>query len=150
MGANALTTQEASVEEAEAMLHGLTLPQLVRDVRAFHEKFGVPMPAKPEGLSPTDWSFRTRFLDEEIDELHAAWLDEDQAKQLDALVDLVYVAIGTAIWAGWDFEEAWRRVQRANMAKVRTPSADASKRGHAFDVIKPEGWKAPDLSDLVK
>ena len=47
-----MTTLESEVDEVEAMLHGLTLPQLVRDVRAFHEKFGVPMPAKPTGLAP--------------------------------------------------------------------------------------------------
>lgn len=145
-----LTSLRLEVEEAEAMLQGLTLPQLIRDVLAFHEKYGRPMPAKPEGLSADDWVFRTTFLQEELREFNSAYRAGDQADQLDALVDLVYVAIGTAIWAGWDFEEAWRRVHAANMRKILTPSKDASKRGRAFDVIKPEGWIAPDHSDLVK
>jgi hypothetical protein len=35
------------------------------------------------------------------------------------------------------------------MAKVRAPSASASKRGNAHDVVKPPGWTAPDHTDLV-
>lgn len=47
------------------------------------------------------------------------------------------------------FREAWDRVHRANMAKVRAERASDSKRGSSFDVVKPEGWQAPDLGDLV-
>ena len=67
-------------------------------------------------------------------------------KVLDALVDLVYVALGTAYLHGFGpqkFNEAWRRVHEKNMEKIRAPSADHSKRGSAFDVIKPAGWTPP-------
>lgn len=74
----------------------------------------------------------------------------DLEKQFDALVDLVYVALGTSYEHGFDFDEGWRRVQAANMKKVLAKSADESKRGFRFDVVKPKGWKPPDLSDLVK
>lgn len=70
--------------------------------------------------------------------------------QFDSLIDLVYVAIGTAYHHGVDFDEGWRRVHEANMNKVLAKSADESKRGYRFDVVKPKGWMPPDLSDLVK
>lgn len=143
--------------EAEAMLHGLTLPQLVRDVRAFNERFELPRPMKPTDLDDKLSDFRYNFMCEELAEWNQASCDENRAEQLDALVDLVYVAIGTAVMAGWDFEEAWRRVHAANMKKVpaRMGTSDndlnpAKPPRHALDVVKPEGWVAPDLSDLVR
>lgn len=71
-------------------------------------------------------------------------------EQFDGLIDLVYVALGTAYHHGVDFDEGWRRVHEKNMQKVLAKSADESKRGYRFDVIKPKTWKPADLSDLVE
>lgn len=70
--------------------------------------------------------------------------------QFDSLIDLAYVCLGTAYHHGVDFDEGWRRVHEANMKKVLAKSADESKRGYRFDVVKPKGWKPADLDDLVK
>lgn len=74
----------------------------------------------------------------------------DLHEQFDGLIDLVYVAIGTAYHHGVDFDEGWRRVHEVNMQKVLAKSADESKRGYRFDVVKPKNWRPADLSDLVK
>jgi predicted HAD superfamily Cof-like phosphohydrolase len=63
---------------------------------------------------------------------------------------IIGICIETSHNSGWDFEEGWRRVHAANMAKVRAERPGDSKRGSTFDVVKPEGWTAPDLSDLVR
>jgi predicted HAD superfamily Cof-like phosphohydrolase len=66
----------------------------------------------------------------------------------DALIDLVYVALGTADLMGLPWEKMFEEVQRANMAKERAKSADESMaktgRGHVLDVVKPAGWTPPD------
>lgn len=74
----------------------------------------------------------------------------DRAEVLDGLVDLLYVLIGTVYQFGLDkvFPIAWKRVHNANMQKARCETP--GKRGTTFDVRKPKGWKAADLSDLVK
>lgn len=113
-----------------------------QDIKDFHEKFGLNYEGPPRDLPLDLASFRLGFIFEELDELIVA---ETKADVLDALVDLVYVIMGTSYLQGFDFQEAWNRVHAANMAKVRGPSA----RSEAFDVIKPEGWTAPDLSDLA-
>lgn len=69
--------------------------------------------------------------------------------QFDALIDLAYVVLGTAHLQGFDFEEGWRRVHAANMSKVRARRKSDSKRKSKFDVVKPEGWQAPVLTDLI-
>lgn len=124
-------------------------PNILSDIADFHAKFGFAYPKNPTHLSDQMLNFRVRFLEEELAEYKDASIRLDGAGMLDALVDLVYVALGTAYLHGFNFAEAWRRVHAANMAKVRAESADQSKRGTAFDVVKPEGWQAPDHSDLV-
>jgi len=74
---------------------------------------------------------------------------EQLACQLDALVDLSVFAIGTAERQGMNFHEGWKRVMEANNNKELAKSSEDSKRSFKIDLVKPEGWKAPDLIDLV-
>ena len=105
---------------------------------------------------------RIAFLDEELGELKAAhhmagvFSDRDdnplneKADMLDALVDIVVVAMGTAYQCGWDFETAWKRVHDANMLKTAVSNESVGSRTMDFDLKKPEGWCAPVLQDCVK
>lgn len=120
-------------------------------VKEFHENFCEDLkPKGPRALEPDMSDFRIGFGKEEHDEYITAVAANDLEGQLDALVDQVYVALGTAWLQGFDFNEAFRRVHAANMSKVRTESAEGSKRFSKYDVVKPAGWKAPVLTDLVQ
>lgn len=142
------------------------------DIAAFHIRFGLAYGGKPRTMPEELRNFRTGFLREETEEYvdHVDRMsllltmasrglrvtDRERSEvpivlagQLDALVDLVYVAMGNAYMQGFDFEEAWRRVHAANMAKERAQRDGDSQRGGRFDVIKPPGWTAPDHTDLV-
>jgi hypothetical protein len=144
---------------------------LFRDIQEFHEKFELEYSGPPRHLDPSTLGhFRTKFMAEELGE-YVTPLKSSQdefifrmeqmllrqhgltpqslEKQFDALIDLVYVAVGTAYLQGFDFNEGWRRVHAANMAKVRARLAVESARGSTYDVVKPQGWTPPDLSDLV-
>jgi len=66
-----------------------------------------------------------------------------------SLRDVHRTVVDHAFMCGLDFTEAWTRVHNANMQKVRAATPNDSKRGSKYDVIKPPGWVAPDLSDLV-
>ena len=68
---------------------------------------------------------------------------------MDALVDIVYIALGTAWLFNLPFEKAWNEVQKANMSKIRTKSK-SKKRGTSFDVVKPKGWIAPDIEQIIE
>ena len=122
-------------------------PTLFEDIVAFHQKFGVDYDGPPRELPLELRVFRREFLKEEFREyINAETLHE----KLDALVDLVYVALGTARLHGFDFDEAWRRVHQANMSKVRAQKDSDSKRGSAaFDVVKPPNFVPPYLKDLT-
>lgn len=131
------------------------------DIARFHEKFQLP--AYPSCTIPASLAeFRANFMLEEAEEYRdaatAAHYSPDDSlivDSLDALVDLVYIALGTSYLHGFNlrdiFAEAWRRVHRANMQKQRSlNSSHDSVRGSTWDVVKPEGWVAPCLDDLVE
>lgn len=120
----------------------------VHDVEEFYRVVvGVVSGGVPRDLTPEERAYRLRFLEEELEEYRDALAREHRADQLDALVDLVYVAIGTArVFNGFDFETAWQRVHAANLAKV---GGGPGKRGHEADTGKPVDWLPPALADLV-
>jgi predicted HAD superfamily Cof-like phosphohydrolase len=149
--------------------------RLFRDIEQFHKKFGL-QPVEPESAHklPNDLlAFRIKFLMEELIEYTRAcgahvkiYEDDDQMKTavmvdndaafkpdeaFDGLIDLVYVALGTAFLHGFPFDAGWLRVHEANMSKVRASGADdeRSTRKHSADIVKPEGWQKPVLSDLL-
>jgi predicted HAD superfamily Cof-like phosphohydrolase len=117
---------------------------LFKQVLEFHEKFAFANFLGPNHLSVRERRIRVGMMLEELKEYVTAATLEDE---LDALVDLVVFALGTAVRHGFTrFDEAFERVMRANMQKERGESGDRDE----FEFLKPEGWKAPDLSDLTK
>lgn len=125
------------------------------DVREFHAKFSLPHhgDGTPPGLLESSvYEFRRKFLREELFEFEESHEKGDLAAAVDALVDLAYVALGTAHLMAAPFDECWDAVHRANMAKERAASADdgRSKRGHALDVVKPLGWTPPDHASILE
>jgi len=125
-----------------------------QDVGLFHKKFDLPRlgDGPPDLLEDDVLTFRTKFMVEELQEFRDACEAKDLAGAADALVDLVYVALGTAQMMHVPFDECWAAVQKANMAKVRATSADdeRSTRKHKFDVVKPDGWVAPDIMKVIR
>jgi predicted HAD superfamily Cof-like phosphohydrolase len=157
--------------ELEALLEPVVIFDPVADIEEFHKKFELTYEGKPRTLPKDLVKFRQNFLNEELAEYEASankfqeYLDIFHAYsqtpdpnvinhalelQLDALVDLVYVALGTAYLHGFNFKEAWRRVHAANMQKVRATKASESQRNSTHDVVKPPGWQPPSHLDLVK
>ena len=120
------------------------------DVMAFHEKF-VPdtIPDSPRMLPAELAEFRMKFMSEELLEFAVAQGRYDLPAAADALIDLVYVAMGTAIMMGLPWDHIWDAVHDANMRKLRTESPGASKRGSRYDVIKPAGWTPPNVAKII-
>ena len=117
-------------------------------VLEFHEKFDLPNASQDLLMGDAAaQEFRVKFLQEELDELKEALGQGDRVKAFDALLDLVYVAYGTALFAGIAPDQ-WCTgmlvVHACNMAKVRVAKAEDSKRDSAFDVRKPAGWVGPE------
>lgn len=116
-----------------------------RDVADFHDKFGHGIHTSPGHLTRRKLQERIDFLQEELTEFIQACESQDLAEQADALVDLVYVAMGTAYMLGLPWDALWNDVHAANMRKV----PGVGKRGHAIDCIKPPGWVGPSGHSIL-
>jgi len=109
-------------------------------VQDFHAKYNLPK----NNQNPKLQQARIGHMQEELDEYKKAVHQKDLEGQLDALVDLVYVVLGTAYYEDFDFDGAFEEVHSANMKKIQR----ATERSE-WDVVKPEGWTAPDLKKYI-
>ena len=124
-----------------------------QDVLDFHNKFEVPLASSTQLLTGEALEFRKKFLQEELTEFGTAHTEGNLEDAIDALIDLVYVAFGTAQMMGISpvqWQEHWDAVQTANITKVRATHAGESKRGTSLDVVKPAGWQAPNHTPIIE
>lgn len=128
------------------------VPDMFGDVVAFHKKFGIQYDGPPRGREGDLFKFRDARFHEEIKEIRDAVDAHQAAEELDGYVDLIYIILGTCHLRGWDFNTAWKRVHEANMKKERAHAGNPGKYsqlGDKVDIVKPEGWTAPSMQDLV-
>lgn len=134
------------------------------NVGQFHEKFGLPIAGgSPTTISDDAALFRLKFMLEELIEIADGYgyhltgdfvkVDEQQdlPKIADGLVDLVYVALGTAHLHSFPWSALFKEVQRANLSKERaTHDGDKrSTRAHQLDVVKTKDFQPPNIVEVL-
>lgn len=95
---------------------------MIEDVKEFHRFFGHPIGKRVRSLEPVRIQNRIKWKEEELTELKTAVANNDMTEVADALVDLVYFVLGTAIEMGIPFQKVWDAVHESNMAKAVRPS----------------------------
>ncbi len=108
-------------------------------VREFHDKFGHPCPEEPAMLDSKRALSRGKWMNEEVAEFLVA---KDIYEQADAMIDLMYFALGTMVEMGLEADELFDIVQQANMSKL-WPDGKPHYNPKDGKVIKPEGWEDP-------
>ena len=100
-------------------------------------------------LNEEQYKLYLSLMDEEWKELKAALLMEDRVEQLDALLDFIVVTVGAIHSGGFDGEGGWKEVMSTNLAKIDKDTGKVRKREDG-KVLKPLGWKPPELAQFVK
>ena len=90
-----------------------------------------------------------KLIHEEYEEFREALVDDDDAEQLDACFDMMWVIIGYMKSRGWDCEAAWDEGAKSNLIKI-DPTTGKVIRREDGKILKPEGWTPPDLTKFVK
>lgn len=120
---------------------------MLKDVNDFHNLFGFEMRKIGEEPNSNLLNFRLKFMAEKLEQVNVAMGRKDMAEVLNSVVDLTYVALGTAWLLNLNFPLAWVYVHDANMKKER--AVGASEQGSDFNIVKPDGWKKPDMNSLI-
>ena len=109
-------------------------------IREFHQKYNLQPTQNNKELQESI----IKHITEELNEYIKAQKEGNREQQLDALVDLVYVTLGTAYYENFDFDGAFKHIHSCNIKKIQK----ATKRSKWY-VVKPEGWQPPNLKDYI-
>jgi len=147
-------------------------------VKEFTEgSMGVVCPAKPMAMTREKAQFIIRMVISELDELACTvtndaddrdnfmqscldtrdkckeFVYESQvdliAAQFDALIDAWYYSLNISAQHGVNLSSIFDIVHQANMAKRDPITGKFIRRATDGKVIKPEGWKAPDVEGEI-
>lgn len=112
------------IKEAEAL----------NGVADFHRLFKMPVLATPQIPDEKRCALRIALLQEELDELKTAILENDLTEVADALTDLQYVLSGAILEFGLGdiFHELFAEVQRSNMSKACETIEEAEATVHFY------------------
>jgi predicted HAD superfamily Cof-like phosphohydrolase len=108
-----------------------------RMVRDFATVMRTPIGESPQIIPMDHVKLRTAWLMEECQEFEDA---ADLYDQADALIDIIYLALGGLVEAGTLPDDLFRVVHDANMRKLK---ADGSHDSVAGKIAKPPGWIPP-------
>ena len=100
-----------------------------------------------EKSEDNQWLY-SNLIQEEYDEFINAIHSEDDIEQLDACMDMIWVILGYCHMKGYKVDAAWNEVAHSNFAKIDTATGKVRKREDG-KVLKPEGWKPPELDSYV-
>lgn len=117
-------------------------------VQEFLTKFKIQQNQIPDLADVKLLDARFNHMQEELLEFMYSKNCDDLHGMVDALIDIVYVAYGTAAILGVNdkqWEACFERVHEANMTKVR----DVNDKSHKVGVKKPKGWQAPCFNEIL-
>lgn len=90
----------------------------------------------------------SRLIEEEFTEFCFAKSQNDEVEQLDACMDMIWVILGFCHMKGYNVEGAWGEVARSNLCKIDSSTGKVIRR-HDGKILKPEGWKEPNLKPFI-
>jgi predicted HAD superfamily Cof-like phosphohydrolase len=90
-----------------------------------------------------------KLIEEESYEFRNAVDQNDDVEQLDACMDMIWVILGYCHMKNFKVAEAWDEVAKSNFAKVDKATGKVIRREDG-KILKPEGWKPPDLKEYVR
>lgn len=109
-------------------------------VREFHEKFGHPYSDTPVAMDADRRDQRYSYMTEELIEFLTARTVVDQA---DAMIDLIYFALGTLVELGVKPDPLFNIVHAANLSKL-WPDGTVKYHEGSRKVLKPPTFERPE------
>ncbi len=115
-----------------------------QSVMEFHKKYGCEYKTKPTMPSIETLMLRTRLINEEACEFHAAASNKNMKEMVDALCDLLYVTYGAGVVMGVDLGPIFDEVQRSNMTK------DGGGRDNSGKIKKGPDFQPPYINEELR
>ena len=123
------------------------MTKVFTDVAVFLKACGQDypsIPSEPNALA----ELYLKLIKEEYHEFLEAIEDANDAEQLDACFDMMWVIVGYMKSRGWDCEQAWDEGAKSNLSKIDSVTGMVIRRDDG-KILKPEGWQPPNFKKFV-
>lgn len=124
------------------------MSKVFTDVAVFLKACGQDYPSKPDPQVSDLAELYKKLIKEEVTEFWEAEAVSDDAEQLDACFDMIWVIVGYMHARGWACSAAWDEGARSNLSKIDAKTGKVIRREDG-KILKPEGWKPPDFAKFV-
>ena len=123
---------------------------LLRKVAEFNKAFGIENQMLPTIPDQATLELRYKLALEELDEFKEAADKEDIVGMFDALIDQLYILLGTVHSCGMGIalEDGFYEVHRSNMTKLDKDGKPVYREDGK--VIKSERYDPPNLQRIIK
>lgn len=120
----------------------------LEQVAEFHRQFNIPVKDKQNIDDNPLIALRMSLLEEELNELGEALLEQNKTKVLDALCDLQYVLSGAILSFGFQtvFDDAFAETHRSNMSKACLTEEEAME---TVEFYAKQGQNAYSLNNTA-
>lgn len=125
------------------------MSKVFTDVSVFLHACGQRYPNKPDPQVSDLAQLYKELIKEETEEFWEAEAASNDAEQLDACFDMIWVIVGYMKARGWDCEQAWDEGAKSNLSKIDPVTGNVIRREDG-KILKPEGWKPPNFEKFVK
>jgi predicted HAD superfamily Cof-like phosphohydrolase len=124
------------------------MKNLIEKVEEFNTAFNLPIRKETTNLDRNEIVLQYRLLLEELEEYADAAADGDLVEVADAIGDMLYVLIGTAIRHGIQdkLEDIFNEIHRSNMSKLEDGKPLYNEYGK---VIKSSSYSPPNIKFLL-
>lgn len=113
------------------------------------EKFMRACDQSTDKFNGTQFDMYCALIEEEVKELKAALMANNEIEIFDALLDIIVVTTGAIHSLGADGEGGWKEVMQTNFAKIDRETGKVRKREDG-KVLKPVGWVPPKLAPFIR
>lgn len=117
-------------------------------VEEFHRAFNHPIGNGPVHILLEDAEKRADWMREEIDEYLEAVEAGDLVDVYDAILDILYFAIGTAVVHGMEIDPGFAAVQSSNMSKLGADGKPVY--GEDGKIQKGPNFALPRLEPIIR
>jgi predicted HAD superfamily Cof-like phosphohydrolase len=125
------------------------MSKVFTDVSVFLAACGQTTPKFPDSQVSDLAELYKKLIKEETEEFWEAEAASDDAEQLDACFDMIWVIVGYMKARGWDCEAAWDEGAKSNLSKIDKVTGKVIRREDG-KILKPEGWSPPNFKKFVK
>ena len=124
------------------------MSKVFTDVAVFLKACGQNYPSTPDPKVSDLAELYKKLIKEEVEEFWEAEAASDDAEQLDACFDMIWVIVGYMKSRGWDCDSAWDEGAKSNLSKI-DPTTGMVIRREDGKILKPEGWKPPNFAKFI-